>query len=383
MLFMLHGEILLANNIINGDSRLGEYLPQLRNKRVALIINQTSIINGTILLDTLLKNNVNVVKIFVPEHGLRGSADAGATVSSGKDSATGLPVISLYGKNKKPQKEQLNDVDVIVYDLQDVGARFYTYINTLQYAMEAAAENDKTFMVLDRPNPNGFYVDGPVLDTGERSFVGMQPIPIVYGMTAGEYAQMLKGEHWFHDAEKLHLNVISCEGYDHNKKYNLPVAPSPNLKTMAAIYYYPSLCLFEGTTISVGRGTDMPFQQWGSPELEGKYTYSFTPQKKIGATNPMYEGKACYGVLLPASANEALSIVDGRFHIEWVIEAYNKSSNKGSFFIPFFDKLAGTAQLKNDIVAGKSAGEIKKGWQKDISAFKKIRKKYLLYTDFE
>jgi uncharacterized protein YbbC (DUF1343 family) len=274
------------------------YLSLLRGKRVALVVNQTSVTPDGLLPDALLREKIDVRRIFVPEHGFRGREDAGAHIDNSKDSATGLPVISLYGKHKQPTAEELGDVDVLVYDLQDVGVRFYTYISTLQYCMEACAREHKQLVVLDRPNPNGFYVDGPVLDTANRSFVGMQPVPIVYGMTAGEYAQMLKGERWVGGADQLQLVVVPCANYTHKKKYKLPVAPSPNLKTMAAVYAYPSLCLFEGTPISVGRGTDKPFQQYGCPEFAGSFSYFFTPQSMMGAKTPPYEGKACYGELV-------------------------------------------------------------------------------------
>jgi uncharacterized protein YbbC (DUF1343 family) len=269
------------------------YLPQLKNKKVGLIVNQTSEINGVLLPDTLLKLGVNVVKIFSPEHGFRGNADAGAKVKSGFDTQTGLQVISLYGNNKKPAADQLKDIDILVFDLQDVGARFYTYISTLQYTMEACAENNKTIMVLDRPNPLGFIVDGPILEQANQSFVGMQPIPVVHGMTVGEYAKMLIGEKWLKSSAPK-LIVIPCKNYTHKSLYALPVSPSPNLKNMTAIYLYPSLCFFEGTQVSLGRGTDKPFQQFGHPSLKG-YNYSFTPASMPGATDPPLKNKKCFG----------------------------------------------------------------------------------------
>jgi uncharacterized protein YbbC (DUF1343 family) len=374
-----------GGSIMTGAEQADKYLPLLKNKRVALLINQTSVVEDELLLDALLKHKVKVVKIFVPEHGFRGSADAGAHISNSKDKKTGLPVISLYGANKKPKKEQLKDVDVLIYDLQDVGVRFYTYISTLEYAMEACAENSKEIIVLDRPNPNGHYVDGPVLDSGLRSFVGRQPVPVVYGMTAGEYAQMLKGERWFKAAGKLRLTVIPCENYDHTRKYALPVAPSPNLKTMAAIYLYPSLCLFEGTVVSVGRGTDKPFQQWGHPEYKDKAKYSFTPQSTAGASKPMYEGRECYGVLVAEDAKEALRKNEDIFNIKWLIQAYNWYPEKEKFFNDnnFFEKLAGTKDLRRQITEGMREEKIRASWEKDIDSFMQIRRKYLLYRDFE
>lgn len=360
------------------------YLPLLKGKRVALLINQTATVGSTLLLDTLLSQGVNVVKIFVPEHGFRGSADAGTHIKNDKDVKTGLPIISLYGNNKKPKATQLADVDVVVYDLQDVGARFYTYISTLQYAMEACAAAGKEIIVLDRPNPNGHYVDGPVLDTALRSFVGMQPIPIVYGMTAGEYAKMLVGERWFPGAAKTKLTVIECKGYDHTKRYDLPVSPSPNLKNMAAIYLYPSMCLFEGTVISLGRGTDMPFQQWGHPDLEGMwFTHTFTPVSMTGATAPPLQNKRCYGELIATEANAAYAFMNGRLPLTWLLKAYAAYPDKKTFFIPFFHTLAGTKTLRKQIEQGMTEAEIRTTWQPGLAAFKKIRKKYLLYKDFE
>ncbi len=367
-----------------GAERMDEYLSLLKGKRVALLINQTSVVGEDLLLDALLREKVMVVKVFVPEHGFRGNADAGAHVASTKDKKTGLPIISLYGSNKKPKKEQLKDIDVLIYDLQDVGVRFYTYISTLEYVMEACAESNKQLIVLDRPNPNGHYVDGPVLEKEYRSFVGMQPVPVVYGMTVGEYAQMLKGEKWIANADKVKLKVIPCANYDHTKKYQISIPPSPNLKTMAAIYLYPSLCLFEGTVVSVGRGTDMPFQQWGNPLFKGKSKYSFTPESTVGASKPMYEGKECYGELVAQADNEALRKNEDIFNIKWLIQAYQWYPDKEAFFNSnnFFDKLAGTAKLQQQIKSGMKDDDIRDTWIKGNDAFMKIRKKYLLYADF-
>ena len=369
--------------IMTGAEQTGKYLPELKGKKVALLINQTSVVGDRSLLDLLKEKGVNIVKIFVPEHGFRGTADAGAHIDNTIDKQTGLPIISLYGNNKKPTAEQLKDIDLLIYDLQDVGARFYTYISTLQYAMEACAENGKKIIVLDRPNPNGFYVDGPVLDKTLSSFVGMQPIPVVYGMTAGEYAKMLVGEKWLSAKGKTELEVIPCANYDHSMKYELPVAPSPNLKTMAAIYLYPSLCFFEGTPVSIGRGTDKPFQQWGHPAFKENAAHSFTPTSTSGASKPMLEGKDCYGKLLAKDATEALNKTKSQLNIEWLVQAYKWYPEKEKFFTAFFEKLAGTNQLREQIENGLTADEIHYSWQKDIIAFKKIRKKYLLYKDFE
>lgn len=360
-----------------GAVSMAEYLPELSGKRVGLIINQTSLVGKVLLADTLQRRGVNLVKIFVPEHGFRGLADAGAHVKSGRDSATGLPIISLYGDNKKPKPEQLRDIDVLIYDLQDVGVRFYTYISTLEYAMEACAENGKQLIVLDRPNPNGYYVDGPVLETSLKSFVGMQPIPIVYGMTPGEYARMLRGERWFNKAESLNLKVIRCSNWDHRHRYSLPVPPSPNLRTDAAVTFYPSLCLFEGTVVSVGRGTDKPFEQWGHPNFKGKAAESFRPASVVGATKPPYEGQTCYGEVLDRKDEGVTS----GLRLEWLIQAYQWYPEKDKFFNSFFEKLAGTKELRQQIRKGMTEEQIRASWQPGLEAFKTIRKKYLLYQD--
>ncbi|MFA6059020.1 MAG: DUF1343 domain-containing protein [Taibaiella sp.] len=355
------------------------YLPQLKNKKVGLIVNQTSEINSVLLPDTLLKLGVNVVKIFSPEHGFRGNADAGAKVKSGFDTQTGLPVISLYGNNKKPAADQLKDIDILVFDLQDVGARFYTYISTLQYAMEACAENNKTIMVLDRPNPLGFIVDGPILEQANQSFVGMQPIPVVHGMTVGEYAKMLIGEKWLKSSAPK-LIVIPCKNYTHKSLYALPVSPSPNLKNMAAIYLYPSLCFFEGTQVSLGRGTDKPFQQFGHPSLKG-YNYSFTPVSMPGATDPPLKNKKCFGKLVATNEVGALKAIDGKLQIKWLLAAYQDYPEKSKFFISYFEKLTGTATFRKQIEKGMTEAEIRKSWEPGLTKFRSIRKKYLLYTE--
>lgn len=373
-----------TNGVVTGAARFQEYLPMLKGKSVALIINQTSLIERTSLLDTLLSQNIKIVKVFTPEHGFRGAAGAGEKVDNEVDSKTGLSIISLYGNNKKPKKADLQDVDILIYDLQDVGTRFYTYISTMQYAMEACAEYGKNFMVLDRPNPNGHYVDGPVLDMSLKSFVGMQPIPIVYGMTAGEYAKMLVGEHWFTGSEKLQLTVIPCENYDHTVLYQLPISPSPNLRTMGAIYSYPSLCLFEGTVVSVGRGTSMPFQQYGHPAFKNRTVYSFMPSIPFGdGPTPKLAGETCYGQVVAMNDQEGLTINGNEVKLIWLVKAYNWYPEKDKFFNSFFEKLAGTKELRKQIEDGVPISDIKQSWQKDLGAFKKIRKKYLLYKDFE
>lgn len=371
--------------IITGAEQIDMYLSKLEGKRVALLINQTSVVGTgkTLLPDTLLKRGVNIVKILAPEHGFRGKAEAGVKVDDSKDAQTGLPIVSLYGKNKKPTAEQLQDVDIVIYDIQDVGARFYTYISTMQYAMEACAAYGKAFMILDRPNPNGFFVAGPVLDKSLKSFVGMQPIPIVYGMTPGEYAKMLVGEKWFDGAAKLKLDVITCSGYDHNSRYKLPVNPSPNLRNMAAIYAYPSLCLFEGTDVSVGRGTKTPFQQFGHPSFKNKAMYGFMPNIADEGPDPLHAAKTCYGIMIAPTEKDAEITVAGKFTISFLQTAYGWFEPKDKFFNNFFEKLAGTKELRKQIEQGWTENDIVATWQKDLDVFKATRKKYLLYKDFD
>lgn len=365
-----------------GAARLETYLPLLENKRVAILTNQTAIVGDTHLVDTLLARHVHIVKIFGPEHGFRGDADAGASVGNARDPQTGIPVISLYGKHNKPTPEELRDVDVMVYDIQDVGTRFYTYINSMQRFMEAAAENHKPFIILDRPDPNGFYVDGPVLEPAYHSGVGMQAIPVVYGMTIGEYARMLIGEHWLSNPSlKPDLTVIPCARYTHDSLYTLPVRPSPNLPDMASVYLYPSLCLFEGTALSVGRGTAYPFQLFGHPSLPDSL-YAFTPKGTPGATHPKLEGQLCHGRLVATEAADALKKVDRRLQLHWVIDAYRLFPDKDKFFISYFNKLAGTGDLETQIRNGWSEQKIRQSWEPALSRFKAIRKKYLLYPDF-
>ncbi|HEY9176999.1 MAG TPA: DUF1343 domain-containing protein [Flavipsychrobacter sp.] len=388
LLFVVNAEAQEDENqpvIYTGAENMDSYLPMLEGKRVALLINQTSVVGpqNTLLPDTLLKRGVNVVKIFAPEHGFRGKAEAGEKVSDEQDSKTGLPIISLYGSTKKPTEAHLADVDVLIYDIQDVGVRFYTYISTMQYAMEACAAYGTQIMILDRPNPNGFFVDGPVLDKSLKSFVGMQPVPIVYGMTAGEYAKMLVGEKWFAGADKLHMTVIPCEGYDHTAMYELPVNPSPNLRTMAAIYLYPSLCLFEGTDVSVGRGTKYPFQQFGHPSFKDYAMYGFMPNIADEGPDPLHAAKTCYGLMLATNTAEARMVGAGYVKVTWLLRAYKWYPNKDKFFNNFFEKLAGTKELRKQVEQGWSEEDIKATWQKDLDAFKQIRKKYLLYKDFE
>ncbi len=364
-----------------GRFQTEEYLPLLAGKRVAFCGNQTAIVGKKHLVDSLLSLRVNVVKLFCPEHGFRGQAEAGATVASGKDAQTGLPVVSLYGKNKKPTAGQLQDVEVILFDLQDVGCRFYTYISTLHYVMEAAAESHVKVIVLDNPNPNGFYVDGPVLDPKYQSFVGMHPVPVVYGMTIGEYARMINGEKWLANGVQCDLTVVKISGYDRQARYELPMPPSPNLQTRESIYLYPSLCLFEGTNISVGRGTKQPFEMYGAPLLKAG-DYTFTPHAIPGVSeNPPHKDKECRGFLLHDEAEQGLEREEGQFNLSYLLTAYRNYADKGQFFLTnnFFDKLAGNDQLRKQIEEGWPEEKIRDSWQKELDRFKKVREMYLLY----
>lgn len=359
-----------------GAEQMSRYLPLLQGKRVAMVVNQTSVIGKSHEVDSLLARGVQIKLIYAPEHGFRGDADAGAHISNATDTRTGLPIFSLYGKNKKPSAEQLKDIDVVVFDIQDVGARFYTYISTMHYVMEACAELNKQVLVLDRPNPNGYYVDGPVLDMKKKSFVGMHPIPVVHGLTVGELAQMINGEKWLEGGRSCQLTVIPVSGYTHKTPYSLPVKPSPNLPNDLAIQLYPSICLFEGTPVSVGRGTEWPFQVLGSPYYTRK-NFSFTPRPMPGATNPPHLGKVCYGRKLSEQD------IPGNFSLAFVIDFYRNSTNQDKFFTPFFSTLAGTDELQKQIVAGKSEAEIRASWQPALQHYKELRRKYLLYPDFE
>ena len=363
------------NHYVSAALQIDDYLPLLEGKRLGVVGNQTSIVGDTHLVDTLLSLGINVRKIFTPEHGFRGQADAGAQVNSSKDAKTGLPIVSLYGNNKKPTPEMLQGIDIILFDLQDVGVRFYTYISTMSYVMEAAAENNIPVIVLDRPNPNGFYVDGPVLKSENKSFVGMHPVPVVYGMTIGEYAQMVNGEGWLKNGIHCDLTVIPINNYNRNAIYELPVKPSPNLPNWEAVYLYPTLCFFEGSIVSLGRGTDTPFQIYGHPDMRGSFT--FTPQSTAGASNPPLKGQRCRGENLVEYAHD-FQHNESRLHLEWVIEAYQQLKEK-SFFTNYFRLLAGDKQLQRDIENGKSADEIRASWENDLETFLAVRAKYLLY----
>jgi uncharacterized protein YbbC (DUF1343 family) len=363
-----------------GAERIGKYLELLNDKRIAIVANQTSTIGKTHLVDSLLGLGVNIIKVFGPEHGFRGNAGAGEKIKDNTDIKTGLPVISLYGKHRKPTPDDLKDIDIVVFDIQDVGVRFYTYISTMTYVMEACAENDIEFLVLDRPNPHGSYVDGPVLEPDYSSFVGMHQVPVVHGMTVGEYAQMVNGEGWLENGAKCNLKVIKVQNYTHNSYYKLPIPPSPNLPNMNAIELYPSLCFFEGTIISVGRGTNLPFQVIGHPDFQ-EGDYSFSPVDISGvAMNPKYKGKVCKGFDLSGYADTI--VFEKRLDLRWLIQMYKYFQGKDDFFISFFDKLAGTDKLRKQIIAGLTENEIRENWKPQLEDFKTIRKKYLLYPDF-
>lgn len=356
-----------------------KYIDYLKNKRVAMLVNQSSTIAATHLVDTFISLGIDVKKIFCPEHGFRGNIDAGEHVENTIDSATKIPLISLYGNHKKPSSKDLENIDVVVFDIQDVGVRFYTYLTTLHYVMEACAENKVRLIVLDRPNPNGYYVDGPVMQKEHTSFVGLHPVPIVYGMTIGEYAKMINGELWLNNKLKCYLKVIKLEAYTHESRYTLPVKPSPNLVDQDAITLYPSLCLFEGTNISLGRGTYDPFKIIGHPNLADKYSFSFTPQSIEGMSkNPPHLNKTCYGIDLRNYVNDSTQNLR-QINIGWLIEMYNASPDKDKFFNSFFEKLVGNDVLRKQIIAGKTEQEIRASWENELVAFKKMREKYLLY----
>ncbi|RTY80880.1 DUF1343 domain-containing protein [Flavobacterium sp. LS1P28] len=356
-----------------GADNYEKYISLLENKTTGIVTNQTGILSDkTHFVDFLLSKNINVQTIFAPEHGFRGTADAGEHVVDGKDSKTGLPIISLYGDNKKPKQEHLAGIDIMIFDLQDVGARFYTYISSLHYIMEACAENNIPLLVLDRPNPNGSIVDGPILEPEFTSFVGMHPIPLFHGMTIGEYAQMINGKKWLKNGIQCKLTVIPCINYNRKMNYSLPVKPSPNLPNDQAVNLYASLCLFEGTNVSVGRGTEKQFQIYGSPYLP-KSDFSFIPKPNFGAQNPVYNGVKCYGEDL--STHTKVS----KLELKWLIQAYQSTTEKSKFFNPFFTKLAGTKKLQQQIENGISENEIRKSWQKGLIEFKAMRMKYLIY----
>ena len=370
--------------IIVGADRTEAYLPLLKGKKVGIVGNQTSIIGydpeaatagePVHLVDSLVSLGVDVVKVFAPEHGFRGTADAGEAIKDGVDVQTGLPILSLYGNNKKPSAEQLEEIEVMIFDIQDVGTRFYTYISTLHYVMEACAENNIPLIVFDRPNPNGHYIDGPILEPEHQSFVGMHPIPVVHGLTIGEYARMVNGEKFLTDGIQTDLTVIEMENYNHELPYELPVKPSPNLPNATAINLYPSLCFFEGTNVNEGRGTSNQFQVFGSPYLDpAVYEYTYVPEANEGAKFPKHLGETCYGMNLTDTPR-----IDS-INLEWLVNAYAHTADKSEFFNAFFTKLAGTTELQKQIEDGMTAAEIKATWQEGLEEFAQVREKYLLY----
>jgi uncharacterized protein YbbC (DUF1343 family) len=365
------------NTPIPGSYQIELYRDMIEGKSVAVVANQTSMVGQTHLVDNLLYIGINIKVIFAPEHGFRNLADAGEIIENGKDPETGIPLISLYGKHLKPTSDDLAGIDVVIFDIQDVGVRFYTYISTLHYILESCAENHVKCLVLDRPNPNGFYFDGNILDTAFRSFVGMDPVPVVHGMTVGEYARMINGEGWMKCGVQCDLTVIKCKEYNHNTYYILPVKPSPNLPNQTSVYLYPSICFFEGTAISCGRGTPFPFQAFGSPDLPDR-GFSFTPESVPGAKNPPHLGIKCYGTDLTDAIQKKL-VPKPELNINWVISAYNDFSDKSKFFTSYFDVLAGGPVLREQIRKGMSAHEIRATWKEGLVKFGKIRAKYLLY----
>ncbi|MFN8415814.1 MAG: DUF1343 domain-containing protein [Cytophagaceae bacterium] len=372
------------NILKTGAEQLELYLHLLKDKRVGLLVNTTSVIGKTHLVDTLQKLGVNIQLIFAPEHGFRGDADAGEHVASYTDPKTKLPVISLYGNNKKPAATDIAKIDVLIFDIQDVGVRFYTYLSSLYYAMESCSENNKLLLVLDRPNPNNHYVDGPVLDLKYKSFIGILPVPIVYGLTLGEMTGMINGEKWLKDSLHCKVKVIPLKNYTHTTFYHLDIKPSPNLPNDLSIRLYPSLGLFEGTKISMGRGTQQAFQIYGSPKSKGSYT--FTPISIQGmAKNPPYENQLCMGVNLISNNISTDTLQTYRFTLKYIIDAINNYTPKEEFFIEnnFFEKLAGNNQLRQQIKNGVSEADIRKTWEPDLSSYKSKRVKYLLYKDFE
>ncbi|WP_337600475.1 DUF1343 domain-containing protein [Alistipes ihumii] len=366
------------DRIETGAEQTGRYLPLLEGRRVGIMTNHTGTVGRTHLVDTLRSLGVDIRVVFAPEHGFRGQADAGESVASYRDRKTGIDVVSVYGSTKRPPDSIMQRLDVLLFDIQDVGLRYYTYLSSMHYLMEACAANGKRLIVLDRPNPNGFYVDGPVLEAKHRSFVGMHPIPVVHGMTLGELARMIDGEGWLRDGLRCKLTVIPCRGYTHRSRYRLPTAPSPNLPNMRAVYLYPSLCFFEGTPISLGRGTDFPFQTYGHPKLQGDF--SFTPRSNAGAKNPPLKDKLCHGVDLRTAPSDE-RIWERGVDLGYVIDCYRQLNLGEKFFTPMFDRLIGTDYVRQMILQGAGADRIKARWADDVERFKQTRKPYLLYEE--
>ena len=363
---------------IPGANQIELYKSIIEGKAVAVVANQTSKIGSTHLVDTLFSIGINIKVIFAPEHGFRDLADAGESIENSKDTETGIPIISLYGSHLKPTPLDLKGIDVVIFDIQDVGTRFYTYISTLHYILESCAENHIKCLVLDRPNPNGFYFDGNILDTTYKSFVGMDPIPVVYGMTVGEYSNMLNGEGWLKKSVKCDLDVINCKNYTHKTLYELPVRPSPNLPNQTSVYLYPSICFFEGTVVSLGRGTSFPFQVFGSPQLPDR-GFSFIPESLPGAKNPLLLGVKCFGTDLRDAMKQNL-VPKPELNLEWLISAYKDFPDKDKFFNSYFDVLAGGPVLRNQIQIGMTSEQIRATWKDGLAKFAKIREKYLLYN---
>lgn len=366
------------DRIETGAEQTGRYLPLLEGRRVGIMTNHTGTVGRTHLVDTLRSLGVDIRVVFAPEHGFRGQADAGESVASYRDRKTGIDVVSVYGSTKRPPDSIMQRLDVLLFDIQDVGLRYYTYLSSMHYLMEACAANGKRLIVLDRPNPNGFYVDGPVLEAKHRSFVGMHPIPVVHGMTLGELARMIDGEGWLRDGLRCKLTVIPCRGYTHRSRYRLPTAPSPNLPNMRAVYLYPSLCFFEGTPISLGRGTDFPFQTYGHPKLQGDF--SFTPRSNAGAKNPPLKDKLCHGVDLRTAPSDE-RIWERGVDLGYVIDCYRQLNLGEKFFTPMFDRLTGTDYVRQMILQGAGADRIKARRADDVERFKQTRKPYLLYEE--
>ena len=365
--------------VICGDERTADYLPELKNMRVALFANHTAVVRGKHILDLLVENKVNVVGVFAPEHGFRGTADAGEHVQNATDKKTGVRIYSLYnGKDGDKNTDILKDVDVLVVDIQDVGLRFYTYYISMLQLMNVCANSKTEMMILDRPNPNGMYADGPVLDMRYKSGVGALPIPVVHGLTLAEMASMINGEGWLEGGKTCRLNIYACRNYTHSTRWKLPIAPSPNLPNMQSIYLYPSLCLFEGTDVSLGRGTNLPFQQYGHPKMTG-YTYSFTPRSVAGAKNPPHLNQLCYGVNLSQMPQN--EIIKRGFDLSYIISAYRNLNMGEAFFTPFFTKLVGVDYVQRMIVEGRSAEEIRAKWQPELEKFKEKRSAYLIYKE--
>jgi uncharacterized protein YbbC (DUF1343 family) len=379
LVLMIMPCVMTAQGVVVGAAKTSEYVPLLKGKRVALFSNHTGMVGNKHTLDIMLENGVNVVTIFSPEHGFRGTADAGEHVGSSVDPVTGIKISSLYdGKDRGPSAEVMKSLDVIVVDIQDVGLRYYTYYCTMIDLMNAAVKYDKSVIVLDRPNPNGMTVDGPILDMKYASGVGRLPIPVVHGMTLGELALMANGEGWLTDKKCVKLTVVACDNYTHQTRYELPIAPSPNLRTMHAIYLYPSTCYFEATPVSLGRGTDMPFEVYGHPDMTGR-NFKFTPRSVDGAKNPPQLDKTCYGVDLRGLSNED-AIAQG-INLEYLIDAYRDLNIGDKFFTSFFEKLIGRGDIRGMIEKGKSAAEIKATWADDVAKFRQQRRPYLLYTE--